>query len=132
MCQWFLYINMLAQLHGCKCCNGMCIIRCRNRNSIYIAFFFLKHLSKIFMVRCFWKFLPGIFRLPVIYIAECNNIYIRAFCKLLYIAFPFTACANTGDVKLITRRYKSPAQYMPGNNKKACCRNGCVAYKITT
>src|SRR5690606_27446043 len=77
----FLYIHVLAHLHGLIGGYGMVMVRGRYRNGINIVFFLFQHLPEIVIVLGFGERFSGIDRLPVIHIAESYYIYLRTFGK---------------------------------------------------
>jgi hypothetical protein len=123
---------MFAQLHTRNGSNSMYIIGYGNVAGIDIIFLFAQHFPEILVVFGIRPSLSGVDALPVVDITECDNIYIGRFREIPQVIIAFASCANGANIQLITGRYISAAQYMAGNNKKACGCERSVPDKLSS
>src|SRR5690606_39513992 len=74
VCQWFLHVYVLTQLHCCQSLNSVIVIWCRYRDAIYVFMLFIKHFSKVGIELRFRKLFYRAFSACFINITQESNI----------------------------------------------------------
>ena len=95
MCEWFLAVDMLAQLDGHSRSDGMGMIRRGNRYSVDTIPFLFQHDSEILVAICLGELFEGLSGTNLVHVTEGNDVF---SCTAGDVDCAFTASADGSDV----------------------------------
>ena len=121
VCQRFLHINVLAELHRRHRNHGVRVVGCRDRYRVNVLVF-LQHFAEIVVLFRVRKLGNRAFRARPINVGNGNDIVFAIVPSIEDVGTAFSAATDAGNVEFVTRRSKTASQNVARDNEKATRR----------